>query len=337
MDETTRPPRGAGRALPPALGVVVVAAALRALYAARKSLVLDEFHSLHHATHAPLDAFFTDLVRDNHPPLSFLVIGASAEAFGTSELALRLPALVAGVLEIALVHRLVRTVGGARAAALGAAALLATSTMPFDYGTQARMYALFSTAITCVVLCLVALVRSETVSRSAQVGLALAAAAAFHLHYFTAQYLLVLVPVAAGAAAVAGGAPRAVRLVPPLVAAAALITPWTLFGVREQLGHGLPPGGDDLGPRALFEAFVHLFSHNVSPAGEVARWAFVATAGVGLGLAALGARALLRDPATRSAGAIVAACAFAVPVAAFALALVLPRAGFTWHYVLGSA
>ena len=66
----------------------------------------------------------------------------------------------------------------------------------------------------------------------------------------------------------------------PLIAALVAFLPWGLTGFRAQLGHGLPPGGDDLGPAALAETFIHLFTHNVSFAGSPAKWIFVAGAGL---------------------------------------------------------
>ena len=94
------------------LPVLAVALVVRVAYALRKGLVLDEFHSLFHATRQSLGGFFETLVLDNHPPLSFLLIGGSAQVFGDGEFALRLPALLCGLVEVALVVRLARHLGG---------------------------------------------------------------------------------------------------------------------------------------------------------------------------------------------------------------------------------
>lgn len=322
-------------------GVLVAALASRLALAGSKSLVLDEFHSYFHATHAPLSAFWDALRSDNHPPLSFLAIGAAVDAFGRSELALRLPALLAGLLEIALVARLVRRLGGSARAAAAGALLLAVSAMHVDYGTQARMYAPFALAVTCALSGAVELVRAERPGRGsgrgAQAAVALGLAAAFHLHYFAVQYAVVLFAGAALACAVDGAPRRALRFVGPGAATVLLSAPWAWFGLRAQLGHELQPGGDDLSVRALAESYVHLFAHNVSLGGDAARWVFVAGACLALLLAALGALALLRDRARRPAGVVVVAVAFGAPAFCFALAQLAPRAGFTWHYVLPSA
>jgi len=318
--------------------VLVAALASRLVLAGSKSLVLDEFHSYFHATNRPLSSFRDALLRDNHPPLSFLAIGASADAFGRSELALRLPALLAGLLEIALVARLVRRLGGSARAAAAGALLMAVSAMHLDYGTQARMYAPFALAVTCALSGAVELVRGDgRAGRGASAAVALGLAAAFHLHYFAVQYAVALLGGAVLACALDGAPRRALRFAAPGALAALLCAPWAWSGLRAQLGHELQPGGDDLTLAALAESYVHLFAHNVSLAGDAARWVFVAGAGLALGLAALGALALLRDRATRPGGAVVVAVAFGAPALSFALAQLAPRAGFTWHYVLPSA
>lgn len=332
----TRGPRVDARAL--LVGVLVAAIASRIALAGSKSLVLDEFHSYFHATNGPLSSFRDALRRDNHPPLSFLAIGASADAFGRSELALRLPALLSGLLEIALVARLVRRLGGSARAAAAGALLLAVSAMHVDYGTQARMYAPFALAVTCALSGAVELVRGgERAGRGAAAAVALGLAAAFHLHYFAVQYAVVLFAGGALACALDGAPRRALRLVGPGALTVLLCAPWAWSGLRPQLGHELQPGGDDLTVAALAESYVHLFAHNVSLAGDAARWVFVGGAGLALVLAALGALALLRSRATRPCGAVVVAAAFGAPAFSFALAQLAPRAGFTWHYVLPSA
>ena len=318
------------------LGLLAIAALPRVWYALTKSLVLDEFHSTYHAFAGAGAGFLSQLAQDNHPPLSFLLIGTAAEALGRSELALRSPALVLGLVEIALVARLAAQLGASRVRALLAAALLATSAMHFDYGTQARMYVPHALMITACLSAIVTLLREDGEGRrGAGLCLAIGAAAALHTHYYAFQYLAVLA--AAGAVAVGLAPGRVARIAAPLTAALVAFLPWGLTGFRTQLGHGLPPGGDDLGPAALAETFIHLFTHNVSLAGSPAKWLFVAGAGLALLLAARGAWLLLADRERRAQGIVMSAVAFGVPAAAWLLATVSPRAGFTWHYCMPSA
>lgn len=317
-----------------ALFILAIALGTRIAYAATKSLVLDEFHSHYHATQPSFSGFLEALSRDNHPPLSFLVIATAAEAFGRTELALRSPAILFSLMEIALVLRLVRVLGGTSLQAAMGAALLAASAMHFDYGTQARMYAPFALSITLTLTFLVEMLRREAPRRGIGVGLCLSAAAALYSHYFAFQYLACLF---ATAALLSGSVARARRLVLPILGAALLFAPWGLTGFREQLGHDLAPGGDDVTVLAFAESLMHLFAHNVSLAGPAARWVFVAGAAAGLGLAALGAAKLVRSERTRVAGALVAMTAFGVPLASWCAAQLVPRAGYTWHYILPSA
>ena len=318
------------------IGLLAVAALTRVWYALTKSLVLDEFHSTYHAFNGAGAEFFTQLARDNHPPLSFLLIGTASEALGRSELAVRTPALVLGLVEIALVARLAAQLGASRGRALLAAALLATSAMHFDYGTQARMYVPYSLMITSCLSAIVTLLREDGKGRrGAALCLAIGAAAALHTHYYAFQYISALA--VAGAIAVGLAPGRVARLAVPLIAAMVAFVPWGLTGFKTQLGHGLPPGLSRLGPDALAETYIHLFTHNVSFAGSPAKWIFVAGAGLALLLAGRGAWLLLADREQRSRGMVVSAVAFGVPAAAWLLANISPRAGFTWHYCMPSA
>lgn len=321
----------------PALLVIGLALLVRVLYALSKSFVQDEFHSYYHATNGPLGVFFEALGRDNHPPLSFLIMGSAAEAFGRAEIVLRSPAILFSVLEIALVFRLARRLGAGVPWATGAAVLLSVSAMHLDYGSQARMYAPFALLITVCVSALVDLVGDEEPRRGSGIALALGAAGALYTHYFAVQYLGVTIVTAAAGLAAAGAGRRIRRLAAPLGAAALIFLPWALTGFREQLGHKLPPGGDDLSLSELAQSMMHLFAHNVSLAGPNGRWIFIVGAAVPLSLAGLGLIRLLALPERRVAGAIVGAAAFLVPVASWTAANLFPRAGYTWHYVLPSA
>jgi hypothetical protein len=325
--------RGARLAL---FALLALALALRVAAALRKSLVLDEFHTWFHATRPSVQAFFATLELDNHPPLGFAVVAVARALFGASELALRTPALLFGLVELALLFVLARRLSGPRVA-LAATALLALSSLHVDFSSQARMYALHSLAASATLFALVRLLEAPP-SRAAQIALALSLATAFHTHYFGAQYVVVYALALGLVAALdASRRPRLARLIAPVGVAALLCAPWALTGFAEQLSHALPPGGDRHSPVELGEAFVHLFFLNVRLGGDGWREAFIAGGGVVLLVAARGAWRLLRDPAQRCAGVLCAAGAFGAPLFAWLLALALPRAGFNWHYVLPSA
>ena len=339
--------RGSGGIL---LGLVVAfafAAVTRIAYALTKSLVLDEFHSYYHATAVGWDGLMAGLLRDNHPPLSFLVIGAAGSALGTVEWALRSPALLMGLVEIALVASITGSLarrgqnGSWALAPAWAAALLSASSLHFDYGTQARMYAFLALFVTVATYALMAMIdrddRAEPSMKAPGIAFTLSAAAAFHTHYFAVQYVGLIGAVFV-AWTLAAKKHRALRaFTAAATAAAALSAPWALTGFRHQLAHALPPGGDDVSLSSLAEGFVQLFFHNVRFGGAAGRLAFIAGAGLVLLVALRGAYLGLRNPKLRGSLALLITSAFAVPVASWALAILLPRAGFTWHYILPSA
>ena len=318
------------------LGLLAIAALPRVWYALTKSLVLDEFHSTYHAFAGAGAGFLSQLAQDNHPPLSFLLIGTAAEALGRSELALRSPALVLGLVGDRAGGPPRRAAGREprpRAPRGGAPRDLGHALRLRDAGPHVRAARADDHGLP--VGDRDALREDGEGRRGAGLCLAIGAAAALHTHYYAFQYLAVLA--AAGAVAVGLAPGRVARIAAPLTAALVAFLPWGLTGFRTQLGHGLPPGGDDLGPAALAETFIHLFTHNVSLAGSPAKWLFVAGAGLALLLAARGAWLLLADRERRAQGIVVSAVAFGVPAAAWLLATVSPRAGFTWHYCMPSA
>lgn len=328
--------------------MLAVAAVTRLVYASNKSLVLDEFHSYYHATARGWDGLMARLLADNHPPLSFVVIGLSGSVLGLAEWALRLPAVVLGLLEIAAVASLAKGLSRRRnrasLAAIAAAALLSASSLHFDYGTQARMYAFLALFITLATAALIAMMnRGQSPERSMvppAIGFALAAAAAFHTHYFAVQYLTAL-GFAFTVLAWIAKERRALRAFFGAAAGTAVLSaPWALTGFRQQLAHALPPGGDDVSISALAQAFVQLFFHNIRFGGSIGRLAFIAGAALVLLVALRGVYVGLqaRDLRGRlNSVGLLAVSAFVVPVLSWTLALALPRAGFTWHYVLPSA
>lgn len=333
VDEVARSSR---RTLSALVVLLAAAFAVRAFAAVNKSLVLDEFHSWFHATRPSAQAFFETLKLDNHPPLGFAAVALARALLGSSELALRTPALLFGLVELALLFVLARRLCGGRVA-LAATALLAASSLHVDFSSQARMYALHSLAATVTLLALARIVAGGA-TRMTQGVLALSLTVAFHTHYFGGQYVLAYALALSGLAAFdAALRARLRQLIAPVVAASLLCAPWALTGLRTQLAHELPPGGDDHSLAGLAEAFVHLFFLNVRLGGAGAREAFIAGGLVVLLLAVRGALHLFADPQRRSLAVLCATAAFGTPLMAWCLSNLAPRAGFTWHYVLPSA
>jgi len=312
-------------------GVVLAALVARVYFAQHKGLVLDEFHTLFHASREGIGALLESLRDDNHPPLGVLLVRASRALFGDSPLALRLPAICCGVLELVLVASIARRWLGAGAAL--AVGLVAASSLHIDFSTQARMYALLSLSVTGLLQVLLAAVEEEGRHWRLAGWLVLGV----HAHYYFFLYAGLLVAVALGLMlGESHGRARVRALLPSLCIGVALCLPWVLWGFTQQVYHGLSPGGDDLGWRGLAEAMLHLLFLNVRIGGEELRLTFIALAGLGLGLGSIGALSLMRERSRRASGILLATSAFGVPVVAFALASVVPRTGFTWHYVLPS-
>lgn len=319
--------RGAGWAG----GIILAALVARVFFAQHKGLVLDEFHTLYHASSESIGALLESLRSDNHPPLGVLLIQASRALFGDSPLALRLPAICCGGLELVLVAGMARRwLGAGTALAVG---LVAASSLHLDFSTQVRMYALLSLSVAGLLRALLNAMEQE----GRHWCLAGWIVVGVHAHYYFFLYGGLLVVMALGLMlGEAQGRARVRTLVPALTVGVVLCLPWCMWGFTQQMGHGLAPGGDDLGWRGLAEAMVHLLFLNVRIGGEGLRLAFIALAGLGLVLGSLGAWSMIRERPLRAVGVLLATSAFGVPIVAFALATLIPRTGFTWHYVLPS-
>ena len=312
-------------------GIVLAALVARVFFASHKGLVLDEFHTLFHASRESVGSLLESLRSDNHPPLAVLLVRASRALFGDSPLALRLPAICCGCLEMVLVASMARRwLGMGTALAVG---LVAASSLHLDFSTQVRMYALLSFSIAGLLRSLLNAMEQEGRHWCLAGWIVLGV----HAHYYFFLYGALLVAMALGLMlGEARGRARVRALMPALGLGVALCLPWCLWGLTQQMNHGLPPGGDDLGWQGLAEAMVHLLFLNVRIGGEELRLVFIALAGVGLGLGAFGAWSLMRERSRRAVGVLLATAAFGVPLIAFTLATLIPRAGFTWHYILPS-
>ena len=316
--------------------VLLAAFGLRVAFALHKGLVLDEFHTLHHASADSLSGLMGGLLRDNHPPLTFLIVRLFLKTLGSGELFLRLPAILASVSELLLLVLIVRRHRNLNP--IAPVLLVALSTAHLDYSTQIRMYAMHALAVTAATFGLLEVYRGATV-RARRVGcavLALAVGFGLHNHYFFAHYLI-------GAGLFVGGwvifrRTGWTRLVPAVGAAVLGVlafVPWLLTGFRTQLSHQLAPGGDDVGLLALIESFVHLFFLNISFGGEAGSIAFGVVGLVTALLACLGTWQLVRRGDGFTAGLLLTT-GFLVPIYTNLLATYYPRSGYTWSYVLPS-
>ncbi|MAE47465.1 MAG: hypothetical protein CMJ86_11300 [Planctomycetes bacterium] len=314
--------------------IVLVGLGLRCYFATQKGLVLDEFHSDYHASRAGLSALLESVRADNHPPLSFLLISLSRSLLGDTDLFLRVPALIAAGIEFGFVCLIARPFG--KNAMRLALALVVLSSLHLDQSSMARMYGPLAACITGATWASLRLLRGPS-KPAALVG-ALCVWSALELHYFAGHYILWLGIGSLVAAWQAGSMESFVRRIRwPLAAVLLASLPWYSTGFVEQMGHGLPPGGDDLSVTGLLEAYAHLFFLNLRLGGEFGKGAFLLASLCILTLAGSKALSWRSDERKLRGDTMVLAClAWVVPLWSFGVAQFMPRSGFTWHYILPS-
>ncbi len=122
------------------IGLILLLALGLRLINLHQSLWLDEAIQFKAISQFSLTELFKIyLPTDFNPPLSYLVNFWFSRVFGFSEIALRLPAVIFGVLTVWLIYKL-----GGKWPAL----LLATSGLHLYYSQEARMYSLVTLAVT---------------------------------------------------------------------------------------------------------------------------------------------------------------------------------------------
>lgn len=317
-----------------ALAAIAIVQLALALYgAAHKALVQDEFHTRFHAGRESLAELFAGLRLDNHPPLSFLLVRLSRALLGDSELALRLPLILCGVLATYYVARTCARLG---AHAIAGAALWALCSTQLEFSTQARMYGLAALCCAGALDALSRLISDGALRRRDQAELALWVAAGLLSHYYWIFYAAALAAALAFSATL-GPRGRALlgRALPAGSAAGLLCLPWYLSSFLEQVASKLPPGMIRGRATDLLEVYLHLLVWSVSLGGSLLRLVFIAGATLGVVLAIAGIVRAARA-GRREAALITAALAFGVPLATGLAAMAWRRMGYNWSYVLPS-
>jgi 4-amino-4-deoxy-L-arabinose transferase-like glycosyltransferase len=164
-----------------AIGICLVATALR-IPPLGESLWLDELHTAWCAL-GPLDEVARRAAIGNQGPLFYWLEWLQVVILGESEVALRLPSLVAGTLLPLLLFRLARR-WKADTAGVVAAGLIAVDPLSIFYSTEARPYAIVQ--LLAVVFMAVTAQVAEKPSVKLRIAWILLAAALFHLHYTSA-------------------------------------------------------------------------------------------------------------------------------------------------------
>jgi uncharacterized membrane protein len=182
---TQEPAREGDRRAPMLLAVVLVGAFVVRLLVTR-ALWLDETTTIAQAREPFGEMLAQLLAWDVHPPLFHVLMWAWIRLFGTGELAVRLPSIVAGVATVAIVYLLGRDLFTRRAGLLAAAAT-ALAPMLVWYGQEARMYSLVLLFGLLTVWAQVRVLRSG--QRRFWALYAIAAALLLWTHYFAVLYV----------------------------------------------------------------------------------------------------------------------------------------------------
>lgn len=125
--------------------IIAIGAALRVIGLGRDALWYDEAFTVWLAR-LPLPNMVDAIAGDVHPPAWYLIEAATARAFGASEVALRAPACVIGIVNVWLAWIVARRLAS-RSVALLATAMFALAPFQVYYSQEARMYQLLQLAV----------------------------------------------------------------------------------------------------------------------------------------------------------------------------------------------
>lgn len=239
--------RARGRYVLLLLLILAAGLAARIVNLPAESLDGDEVFTLRAAT-APGWSGTLQMVREDlvHPPLHYLAVRASIMLAGVSDLAARLPSLLAGLLSIALLCLLGREIEGLRRPALLAGGLLAVHDWHIFYSQQARPYALFCMLTYLLLLWALRLPKRPHCPWQLPAGFVLCVLLV-HTHYAGAAFALAL-----AAALLFRGARQAALA---LAAGTLSLAPWLFWlapayrskqGLKANLGWITTPGFADL-------------------------------------------------------------------------------------------
>jgi len=126
-----------------------------------QSLWLDEATSAIVARDFSISKILSEFsLGDFHPPLHYLLLKGWVDVFGSSEISLRLPSVIAGILTIYIVYLLTKRMFS-KSVALFSAIFLTVNPLHIYYSQEARMYSLETLFATLAVWCLYNLVNTK--------------------------------------------------------------------------------------------------------------------------------------------------------------------------------
>jgi 4-amino-4-deoxy-L-arabinose transferase-like glycosyltransferase len=270
-----------------------------------QSFWTDEISSLRLAT-GSLPETLEGLRGDVHPPLYFVLLNVWIDVFGDSELAVRAPSVIAGVLATGFVFSLGVTLFGVRSA-LFATLYSAASLFQIYYAQEARSYAQLSLLSILSMHAFVRGLASDHAGRGGgwRLGLyVLASTALLYTHYFGVFVLIAQALFLCVAALRRSFVSGRIWLRWTLAQAAALVLflPWVPIFIeqlqRVQRGFWIPPATW----QQLLRTPAVFLSLQRPPWGHRSHWEEIGIAMIALSIAGLGLAALAAGHWSRALG-----------------------------------
>nr|WP_165388252.1 glycosyltransferase family 39 protein [Sphingomonas populi] len=163
------------------LVVIVVFTAIMRVASSGHSLWFDELASVFFASQPVARLWSAWMLRETNPPLFYTVLHGWTALAGLSEVALRLPGILASLAAMAIVHTGIRSHYGHRAAVI-ATLLMAASAQQFYFAVQARSYMPLFLAISVSFFGAVGLVQPGPAQRRAWIAFVGGALVGIYLH-----------------------------------------------------------------------------------------------------------------------------------------------------------
>lgn len=142
------------------LFILTIGLVLRSI-SLNQSLWLDEAINVLATTQYSFLGMITEYAKaDFHPPLFFIILWPWIKLFGSSEIAVRIPSIIFGLLAIYIVYLIGKKIYSERLGLISGF-LLAINPLHIYYSQEARMYSLATLAVVINILLLIKLVKGE--------------------------------------------------------------------------------------------------------------------------------------------------------------------------------
>lgn len=143
--------------------IIIISLVLR-LISINQSLWLDEAINVNNASSLDLKSLiFNYSLSDFHPPLFHIILKIWTDFFGNSEIAVRIPSVIFGVLTVLVIYLIGKKLFEKKTA-LVAATLLATAPLHIYYSQEARMYALAALCASTSVYFFISIIKKDSLT-----------------------------------------------------------------------------------------------------------------------------------------------------------------------------